>query len=92
MGVRRAVREGFLEEVVCELPLEEGTRGRVAWRFAFRSGVYGMDRQGGWLGRFRAVMIRVDWTLTSATEQQWAMRPTPRVLGLYKGANPSTYS
>lgn len=25
MGGRKAVREGFLEEVVCELPLEEGT-------------------------------------------------------------------
>lgn len=29
---------------------------------------------GGWLGRFRGVVIRVDWTLASATEQQWAMR------------------
>lgn len=46
MGGRKAVREGFLEEVVCELPLEEGTTGRVAWRFAFTSGVYGMDWQG----------------------------------------------
>lgn len=57
MGARRAVREGFLEEVVCELPLEEGTTGRVAWRFAFRSGVYGMD---WWRGLVRKIPWRRD--------------------------------
>lgn len=46
----RAVREGFLQEAVSEHPLEEGTRGRVAWRLAFRSGVYGGEWQGHGLG------------------------------------------
>lgn len=50
MRGRRAVREGFLQEAVSEHPLEEDTRGRVAWRLAFRSGVYGGEWQGHWLG------------------------------------------
>lgn len=36
MGGRRTVREGFLEEAVCDLHLEEGPTGRVAWRRKIR--------------------------------------------------------
>lgn len=36
MGGRRAVRQGFLEETVCDLPLEEGSTGRVSWRLESR--------------------------------------------------------